>query len=152
LSRSYLIDSNVYIRGFRESAFGSELQSFHRTHLPHLVMSAVVLSELLVGAQRPERDRTIRRTLLDPFRARRRLVTPAWSTWDLATKIDRRLRRTSANRNRLARRSFFQDILIAAAAREAGATIITYNIADFTLISRHVDITFVTPWPATLAV
>jgi len=78
----------------------------------------------------------IRRTLVDPFRTRGRFITPAWSTWDLATKTDRGLRARPANRSRLAQRSFQQDILIAASAREAGAIIITENTADFTLIGR----------------
>jgi predicted nucleic acid-binding protein len=30
LSRLYLLDSNVYIRAFRDAAFGAELQDSHR--------------------------------------------------------------------------------------------------------------------------
>lgn len=152
MSRLYLIDSNVYIRAFRETAFGSELQAFHRVNLSRLVVSAVVASELLVGAQRPDRQRAVLRTLVDPFRTRRRLLTPTWSTWELASKIDRGIRRRPADRTRLEQRSFMQDILIAASAREVGATIITENATDFALIGRHVDIAFVPPWPPTPAV
>jgi predicted nucleic acid-binding protein len=143
----YLLDSNVYIRGFRERTFGRELQEFHQRELPRLVVSAVVASEVLVGAQSARRERAVRRTLVEPFRARRRFVVPGWSTWALATAIDRRLRARPAIRARLAERSFFQDILIAASARELGATIVTLNTADFGLIGRHVDITFLSPWP-----
>ena len=143
----YLVDSNVYIRGFRELAFGRELQEFHQRELPRLVVSAVVVSEVLVGAQSPRRERALHRTLVEPFRVRRRFVVPGWSTWALATAIDRRLRARPTIRGRLAERSFFQDILIAASARELGATIITLNTADFRLIGRYVDITFVEPWP-----
>ena len=85
----FLLDSNIYIRCFREVGFGRELQEFHRAELPRLVVSAVVASELLVGVQRPDRERALRRTLIDPFRARRRFITPTWSTWELATAIDR---------------------------------------------------------------
>jgi predicted nucleic acid-binding protein len=151
VSRLYVIDSNVYVRAFREVEFGRELQEFHRRHLPRLVVSAVVAAELLVGAQRPDRERALRRTLIEPFRLRRRLLTPTWSTWDLAAKIDRGLRAKAAHRTKLAQRSFMQDILIAASAREIGATIITENTADFMLIGRHVDIAFVPPWPPTPA-
>ena len=151
MSHLYLIDSNLYIRGFRELAFGLALQEFHRLHLPRLVVSAVVASELLIGAQRPDRERAIRRTLIEPFRTRRRLLTPTWSTWELAAKIDRGIRARAANRAKLDQRSFLQDILIAASAREVGATIITENTADFLLIGRHVDIAFTTPWPPTPA-
>ena len=147
MSRLYLLDSNVYIRAFRELTFGRELQEFHRRHLSRLVVSAVVATELFVGAQRPDRERALRRTLIEPFRLRRRLLTPTWSTWDLAAKIDRGLRLRPAHRMLLERRSFMNDILIAASAREIGATIITENTSDFTLIGRHVDIAFVPPWP-----
>lgn len=151
MSRLYLIDSNAYIRAFREAAFGSELQAFHRLNLARLVVSAVVASELLVGAQKPDRERAVLRTLVEPFRTRRRLITPTWSTWALAAKIDRSIRRQAANRTRLEQRSFMHDILIAASAREIGATIITENTADFTLIGRHVDIAFTPPFPPTSA-
>lgn len=144
----FLLDSNVYIRAFRDAEFGRELQAFHRQHLPRIVMSAVVMSELLVGAQRPDRERLLRRTLLEPFRTRRRLLTPTWGTWDRATAIDRRLRHSPAARPRLEQRSFFHDILIAASAREVGATIVTMNVSDFALIGRHVDVQVVAPWPA----
>ncbi|MGI8508322.1 MAG: type II toxin-antitoxin system VapC family toxin [Gemmatimonadaceae bacterium] len=145
------MDSNIYIRAFREAAFGVELQDFHRLNLSRLVVSAVVASELLVGAQKPDRERAVVRTLVEPFRVRRRLITPSWSTWALAATVDRAIRRQPANRTRLAQRSFMQDILIAASAREIGATIITENTADFTLIGRHIDIAFVLPWPPTPA-
>ena len=147
----YLLDSNVYIRAFRELAFGRELQDFHQRELPRLVVSAVVASEVLVGAQSARRERAVHRTLVEPFRARRRFVVPGWSTWMRATEIDRRLRARPTVRGRLAERSFFQDILIAASARELGATIVTFNTADFALIGRHMDIKFVEPWPRAAA-
>jgi predicted nucleic acid-binding protein len=143
----FLLDSNIYIRAFREPVFGRELQEFHRAHLPKLVLSAVVASEFLVAAQTPARERAFRLGLLEPFRTRRRLHTPAWSTWELATAIDRRIRQRPATRSHLQQRSFFHDILIAASARELGATIVTLNNSDFTLIGRHVDIKHVEPWP-----
>lgn len=147
----YLLDSNIYIRGFREVAFGRELQAFHRAELPRLVVSAVVASELLVGVQRPDRERALRRTLIEPFRTRGRFLTPTWSTWQLATVIDRRLRARPEWRPRLNQRAFFHDILIAASAREVGATIVTMNLDDFALIGRHVDIEYVGPWPLSSA-
>ena len=36
----HLIDSNVYIHGFRDSVFGETLRQFHQKHLPHLILSA----------------------------------------------------------------------------------------------------------------
>ncbi|MEO8624846.1 MAG: type II toxin-antitoxin system VapC family toxin [bacterium] len=147
----YLLDSNVYIRAFREADFGHELQEFHRAHLPRLVVSAIVASELLVGAQTPARARALQRTLIDPFRARRRFLTPGWSTWERATAIDCGIRKQRGRRAQLESRAFFHDILIAATAREMGATIVTFNTADFALIGQHVDIDVVEPWPTALA-
>lgn len=152
MSRLYLLDSNVYFRAFRDSAFGSELQEFHRLALPRLVLSAVVATELLVGARRPDRDRAVRRALIEPFRARRRLVTPSWSTWELVARLDQTLRTQAATRSRLELRSFLHDMLIAATARELGATVITDNVADFGAIARHLDIAFVPPFPPLSAV
>src|SRR5438445_11541503 len=121
----FLLDSNVYIRGFRDAAFSRQVENFHAAELPQLALSAVVLAELLVGAQTPQALRSLRRTLLEPFRARRRLLAPAWPTWERAAQIDRGLRRDIANGTKLVQRSFFHDILVAASAREVGATIIT---------------------------
>ena len=47
----YLLDSNVYIRAFRDLAFGRELLEFHQRELRRLVVSAVVASEVLVVLQ-----------------------------------------------------------------------------------------------------
>ncbi|MES2179533.1 MAG: type II toxin-antitoxin system VapC family toxin [Gemmatimonadota bacterium] len=151
MSPMYLLDSNVYIHGFREAEFGRQLLEFHRAHLPRLVLSAVVVSELLVGAQTPKSLRQLRDTLVEPFLTRKRLLTPGFGTWERASAIDRRLRTRAPNRSRLGQRSFFHDILIAATASELGATIVTFNKADFELIARHVDIDVVEPWPSALA-
>jgi predicted nucleic acid-binding protein len=149
LSRLYLVDSNVYIRAFRDAAFGAELRTFHRDNIARFVLSAVVATELLIGAQTSDRQRAIRTALVEPFRTRRRLLIPTWSTWELVARIDRGIRLQRAQRTRLGQRSFLQDMLIAASAREIGATIVTENAADFSLIGRHIDITFVPPWPRT---
>lgn len=147
----YLLDSNVYIRAFREADFGQQLQEFHRAHLPRLVVSAVVVSELLVGVKAPDRARALRRTLVEPFRTRKRFLTPGWATWERATEIDRGIREARVHREKLGTRSFFHDILIAATAREMGATIVTFNSVDFALISQFVDIDVVEPWPERIA-
>lgn len=147
MSPPYLLDSNVYIRAFRDAAFGEELREFHRRMLPRLVLSAVVATELLVGAQRADRERALRRALIEPFRTRRRLMTPGWQTWERVARIDQALRKRAAHRSRLEQRSFLHDMLIAATARELGATVITDNVDDFTLIARHLDFAFVQPFP-----
>lgn len=152
MSRLYLLDSNVYIRAFRDAAFGAELQEFHRRSLPRLGLSGVVAVELLIGARTADRERVVRHALIEPFRARGRLLIPGWSTWQLVARIDRDLRKRAAGRSRLDQRSFLHDMLIAATARELGATVVTDNTTDFSLIARHLDVAFVQPFPPSPAV
>ena len=147
----FLLDSNVYIRGIREASFNAQIERFYRAHLPSVVMSAVVASELLVGARTPTISRTLTRTFVDPFVARRRFLVPSWSAWQWATDIDRGIRKQGRHRASVSQRSFFHDILIASTAREMGVTIVTFNIADFALIAQHVDIDVVEPWPDGMA-
>ena len=143
----YLVDSNVYIHGFRETAFGESLRQFHQQHLPHLVLSVVVAHEILVGAATSRKWQAFRRGIVEPFRARRRLHVPAASIWELAASVDRRLRPRPDLASKLGTRSFFNDMLIAASARTLGATVITENAEDFGLISTVLDIQYATPWP-----
>lgn len=143
----YLVDSNVYVRGFRDAVFGQRLREFHQQHLARIVLSAVVAHELAVGALTPSREQALLKNLVEPFRARRRLHVPARQTWELAARLDRRLRRSAAMTSRLRLRSFGNDLLIAASARELGAVVVTENTRDFDVISTVVDITCTEPWP-----
>jgi predicted nucleic acid-binding protein len=143
----YLVDSSVYIHAFRDADFGEALRRFHRQHLAHLVLSAVVVHELLVGATTSRKQHSFRRGIVEPFRVRHRLHVPAAHTWELAAGVDRRLRKQPHLASKLLTRSFFNDILIAASARELGAVILTENAEDFGLLSKVVDIRYVEPWP-----
>jgi len=143
----YLIDSNVYVHGFRDIAFGTELRKFHHRNLPYLVLSAVVVHELLVGAVTAADERSLRRGIVEPFRLRQRLHVPVRQTWDLATRIDKRLRKRKNLNSKLHSRSFFNDVMIAASAREIGAILVTENREDFGIISEVVDIHYIEPWP-----
>lgn len=143
----YLVDSSVYIHAFRDAAFGEALRDFHRQHLPHLVLSAVVVHELLVGAATALKAQSLQRGMVQPFQARQRVHVPARHTWALAASVDRRLRKRSALATKLRTRSFANDMLIAASARELGAMIVTENMDDFRLISSVLDIHCAQPWP-----
>ena len=136
----HLIDSNVYIHAFRDARFGVWLREFHRAHLPRLFLSAVVAHELFVGAGNASKLRSLQQGLVEPFRARRRLHVPARQTWEMAATIDRRLQKQRNLGSKLKARSFANDILIAATARELGAVIITENIEDFNVIGSVLDI------------
>lgn len=143
----FLLDSNIYIAAFNEPGFGDSFRYFHRAQLPRIALSAVVAHELLVGARAPDRQRDLTRGLLEPFRARRRLHVPSFATWELAAEIDRRLRALGGYESSLTQRSFANDMLIAATARELGATVITRNLGDFARIGRVLPLKFAAPWP-----
>jgi predicted nucleic acid-binding protein len=143
----FLLDSNVYIDSFNDAVFGASFRAFHHTHLPRIVLSAVVVHELLVGARDRRRERALRRAVVEPFRARRRIHVPAAHTWELAAELDRELRALGGFDASLAQRSFANDLLIAASAREIGATIITRNLADFEIVRRVLDVRCEPPWP-----
>jgi predicted nucleic acid-binding protein len=142
----WIIDSGVYIRAFNDPHFGAELTAFHAAHLPRIILSAVVVFELLVGSQNAGAERRLRKGLLEPYQSRGRLHVPARSTWELAAHLDGRLRKHRAAAS-LGQTSFANDLLLAASARELGATIISENEADFAAIGRVVDIRHALPWP-----
>ena len=143
----FLLDSNLYIRAFTRDPDPSAFLAFHREALPQLVLSAVVIHELLVGAQSSSHRRKVE-GLVETFRARRRIHTPTVSTWELAAEFDRELRTLGSYAGSLSQRSFANDLLLAATARELGATIITSNLSDFELIGQVAPIKVVPPWPA----
>jgi predicted nucleic acid-binding protein len=44
-------------------------------------------------------------------------------------------------------KSLVNDFLIAASCREAGVTVITENVADFSLVQKYIAHDHVEPWP-----
>jgi predicted nucleic acid-binding protein len=144
----YLLDSNVYIDSFNDPVFGGAgFRAFHREHLPRIVLSAVVVFELLVGARTPRKVRQLRRGLVEPFAVRRRLHVPTRSTWEKAAEVDRRLRHRGGLEASLARRSFAHDLLLAVTAREIGATIITRDLRHFLPLCELLRVRAAAPWP-----
>jgi predicted nucleic acid-binding protein len=144
----FLLDSNVYIAAFVDRAFGAAFERFHRARLGQILLSAVVIHELEVGARSPRRLRDLRRGLIEPFRTRRRIRVPGLSTWELASETDRRLRRLGGYEASLQQRSFANDLLLAATARELGAVLVTRNLDDFEIIAQVLPFHFTAPWPA----
>jgi predicted nucleic acid-binding protein len=63
----------------------------------------------------------------------------------MADSIDQRLRKRISLQSKLQTRTFANDILIAASARELGAIILTENSADFSIIASALDIRFSQP-------
>jgi predicted nucleic acid-binding protein len=143
----FVLDTNIYIDAFTRGADASAFRAFHAAGLSRLILSAVVVHELLVGARGAAQRRQLA-ALVEAFRSRRRLHVPSLATWQLAASFDHDLRELGGFAGSLSQRSFSNDLLLAASARELGATIVTRNIADFALIGRVAPIKVAAPWPA----
>ena len=144
----YLLDTNLYIRALNEPAFGLTLADFQQRHLKSLLLSAIVVYEVAVGARDAEHAAAWERWLVRPFRTRERVLVPGESTWRITADARRRLRSGKRYEASLATASFQNDLLIAATCRERGATLITANARDFAIIKRVIPLRFVTALPA----
>lgn len=143
----FLLDTNLYIRGLTDPEFGEALAEFQQRALKQLWISAVVVFEVTVGARDASHAAAWERWLVRPFRTRERVLVPGESTWRIAAEARRRLAATKRYEASLARASFQNDLLIAAACRERGATLITANVRDFEIIKRVVGLRYATSFP-----
>jgi len=144
----YVLDSNLFIQGFRDPAANLELQQFHHVFGPFEYLSAVVAQELRAGVRSAEDLRELEKNVLAPFIDVRRLITPSFRTWQTSGDILAALARQEAFDVRAVTKAFSNDILLALSCREAGMTLVTRNVRDFQRIQRVVPFRFVEPWPA----
>jgi predicted nucleic acid-binding protein len=144
----YLLDTNLYVRAFRDPAAATELRRFYAAHTPACHLSSVVLHELLVGASGPESARAIWSDLAQPFRRTARIVTPSAAAWRKAGEVVAQLAWEEGLDRSTVPRAFVNDALIAANCREEGLTIVTENRRDFQRLQRLIDFEFLSPWPA----
>jgi predicted nucleic acid-binding protein len=126
-----ILDTSIYIghweQGLYEEAMSSIRKAFVVRH------SAVVLSELRRGARTQESRR-----LVD---ALFRLATIRWAPtvedWWEAGGLIRKIG-DAQQWDRSKRRDFQNDTLIALTARRHGATVVTADRSDFTLLAKEV--------------
>lgn len=146
--RRYVLDTNLFIRAFRDPAANEELQRFHQLFAPFEFLSAVVAQELRAGARSTPARRLLERQVLEPFVRRDRVVTPSARAWhesgdllaDMAVDEGLDVSRVS--------KAFGNDVLVALSCREAGVVVVTDNERDFERIRRRVRFAFVGPWPS----
>jgi predicted nucleic acid-binding protein len=148
----YVIDTNLYVRAWRDPVDRDNLRAFIAGAGPHMHLHSVVASELLAGAVNPTIRRQTEDLFIQPFERRNRVVTPQHGTWKRAGAVLARLIKAKRAGETGVTRSFFNDCLLAVSAREEGLTIVTDNTKDFELINSVEDIRFVAPWPGQLKV
>ena len=133
--RWVVFDSNVYVASLREGIGGDAFADLEAL-APRTFLAAVVVAELRRGA-RDEPARRLVDQLVRRFERVRRIVVPTAASWygvgDVLAKL---IRREPAMRAKV--RGLWNDALIAMSARQIGATVVTGNVDDFTLLRRYV--------------
>jgi predicted nucleic acid-binding protein len=149
-ARKYVLDTQLFIQGFRESAANEALQAFHRACAPFEYLSAVVAQELRSGVQSARDRQALERQVLNIFERANRVITPSVRAWQASGDLLGELARKEGLEVARCSKAFGNDILLALSCREAGCVLITDNERDFARISRFVDLDFVRPWPVPL--
>jgi len=144
----YVVDTNLYIAAITTDEGNAALAAFQRHCAPFLFQHSTIAQEILAGARDEADYREYRDDWVAPFEDLRRVITPSHTTWLRAALIVARL----VERGRMSpggfTRSFLNDCLIAASARDYGFILVTLNAADFALISQvQRGIRYEPPWP-----
>jgi predicted nucleic acid-binding protein len=144
----YVVDTNLYVEAIRTDEGNEALARFQRRFAPLLFQHSTVAQEILAGAADEMAYGEYHEDWIEPFEQLGRLITPTHSAWMRAALIMTRLvehgERSPAGFNR----SFLNDCLIAATAREQGFILVTNNTRDFALIRRmEPTLRYVPPWP-----
>lgn len=143
----YVVDTNLYIRATRDEAWSRALEAFLAAFAPWVHLHSVVALELLAGATNPELERDTHEHLIAPFERRGRVITPTHGAWCRAGDAVARLLREKELSSSGITRSFLNDCLIAASARDDGFTLVTDNGRDFARVAKLLPLRFVAPWP-----
>ena len=133
----YILDTNVYLEAVRSEEQRRRFRTTFLPLLPATFLAAVVAYELAVDAA-DRRTRSLVEDFVRPLESSGRIVTPTFEDWlDAARIVTTIYERDRSWRSKLP--VLLNDVLIALCARRIGATLLTYNAADFRLIRRHRD-------------
>jgi len=146
-SRKYVLDTQLFIHGFRDPAANEALQHFHRLFAPFEYLSVIVAQELRAGIQRPRDRKALEKHVLDVFKRSDRTIAPSSEAWHRSGDLLADMARTDGLEIARVSKSFANDVLLALSCREAGCVLVTDNERDFQRIRRFVHFEFTTPWP-----
>jgi predicted nucleic acid-binding protein len=145
--RKYVLDANLYVQAFRSEEGARHLSEYYAAFTPSTYLSSIVLHELLVGANTEAKHRSIMETLGLPLGRAGRVLTPTHAAWVKSAEALARMARREKRDLRSVPKSLVNDYLLAASCREAGATLITDNIADFKVARRYLRFEYMALWP-----
>jgi predicted nucleic acid-binding protein len=143
----YVLDTGLYVHATRNDQWNEQLQSFNWSFAPFLYLHSVVAGELLAGALSPALERLTRQRFIEPFEDTGRVVAPGHEAWKRAGEVVANLVRKKKLSPNGVPRSFLNDCLIAASAREHGLVVVTENLRDFELIKSIIPFEVASPWP-----
>lgn len=142
----YVLDTNCYIDADRDAAFHAALEAFSYASAPFLYLSAITAAELWMGVPAEARQ-VIDSGIVEPFRRRRRIVTPSAASWGALGTTLSWLHEHEGLSISTVKRSFIFDILIAHSCREIGATLVSSNLADLDRIAQVLAFDYAQPFP-----
>jgi predicted nucleic acid-binding protein len=146
--RRYVIDTDLYVEATRNDGAAEALKEFYARSLPRVYLHSVVAQELLAGTDNPSLERLTYTLFIEPFEGARRVFTPSHTSWKRAGEVMARLVRDRKLSPGGFKRSFVNDCVLAASAREHGFVIVTRNTEDFELIRTVEAFETREPWPA----
>jgi predicted nucleic acid-binding protein len=146
-SRKYVLDTQLFINGFRDPVVNEELQRFHRAFSPFEHFSVIVAQELRAGVRRPRDRKTLERNVLKVFQRANRTITPSADAWHRSGDLLAEMARQQGLEIARISKAFANDVLLALSCREAGCVLVTDNERDFQRIRRFVQFDFMKPWP-----
>ena len=146
-SLKYVLDTQLFIHGFRNRAANEALQQFHRVFAPVEYLSVIVAQELRSGIQRPQDRKALEKHVLNVFERANRTITPSADAWHRSGDLLAEMARKEGLEIARVPKAFANDILLALSCREAGCVLVTDNERDFQRIRRFVQFEFTKPWP-----
>jgi len=138
LQQKIIIDTNIYIDIFNSGLH----KNLHNPFKYIIFLAHPVLHELWMGAKEKQEAKHLT-TIQNGFVKSKRLIVSTISTLILIGKACHKLRNTG--KLDPVHPKHYNDITIAALARQIGATVITHNTQDFMVIQSVIDFDFEGP-------
>jgi predicted nucleic acid-binding protein len=151
-ARNYVLDTQLFIRGFRDTAANEALQEFHRVFAPFEYLSVIVAQELRSGIRHPRDRRSLEKHVLNVFERANRTIMPSADACRKSGDLLAEMARKEGLEIARVSKAFANDILLALSCREAGCVLVTDNERDFQRIRRFVQFEFTKPWPGRVLV
>ena len=151
-SRKYVLDTQLFMRAFRDRRANDALRDFHRLFAPFEYFSVIVAQELRAGIQRPQDRQALEKNVLRIFARANRTIAPSADAWHRSGDLLAAMGRDEGLEVARVSKSFANDVLLALSCRESGCVLVTDNERDFSRIRRFAPFEFIGPWPGRASV